>query len=303
MENKFLIPRRIFGKIIFFSVLSGAGSYPLLAAVEKNKKDDSRNYIIYGIGTRYNPQGSQSLSLSYLNIKTKQINKLLHPIPGIVLQKKERITNFTRISDHSFLIATTFLSNASKSRSPNIFIFNYEKGKGILEKPKKITISDLSVNNSIEGVIQKGNDQFLMLVNHPEEKDVKARIETYNSSPNSIKRKLSSNNKLPASFRVLNQDNEGDFYAVSVELHSHHTGTNTLWKSDTQTQRFQKVANLTYMSENWTAGFRSIVCTPNGNLYGLGSEAEDDFNNLYEINARTGKLKLIRQFDVINIAV
>jgi hypothetical protein len=300
MNNSFWISRRKFGKILIFSTLTAIAGESLEAATAQPRLGSKSN-LIYGITTI---PGSNQLSLLTLDLKTKAIKTLLSPIPEVILNVNERVTSFSRLSNQLFLIAIAPTIADAQADSPRLAVFSPES-LSTATQSNVLALPEFSASDSIESIVNPQGDELWLLVRKTNQQHHgKPQLLSYDASAKETKGQMIAADTSVPPLRVLSlSPNSKQLYGVSLHGTSHHGGTSSLWQGNLQTHQFQKLTDLSFKKETWGTGFRSLVCSESEVLYGLGTEGRNDFNDVYELNPKTGEMKYINRFDVMNIAV
>lgn len=297
MENNFLISRRKLGIYFIASALvSGIGAPFVNAAVKRTKPSQSN--LIYGIKKI---SGSKKLVLASLNIKTQKVTKLLYPIPGIEIERGERITSFSRLSDTLFAITTAPVMSASRVKGPSLITFSYSPQKRANAKAQQKVLPRLNSSYSISGLIKNADNKLLTLVKRQDLHSSGLQIMSFDTELKNAGEVVLPASRMAASFHTFCRSSNGNIFAVSTEGEGYHAHANHLWRIDEKSRQVRKIAPLILNGRKYGSGFRSLTMSDAGILYGLGSEPEDDFNHIYQIDTRTGRMKLIQKFNFMNI--
>ncbi|HEY9827436.1 MAG TPA: hypothetical protein V6D19_18505 [Stenomitos sp.] len=297
MENNFLLSRRKLGAYFIASaVVSGLGAPLVNAAVKRTRLPQSN--LIYGIKKI---SGSKKLVLASLDLKTQKVTKLLYPIPGVEVDRGERITSFSRLSDTLFAITTAPVISASRVKGPSVITFSYGSQKRANAKAQQKVLPRLNSSHSISGLIKSTDNKFLTLVKKQDLHSSGLQIMSFDADLKNAGEVVIPASRIAASFHTFCHSSNGNIFAVSTEGDGYHAHANHLWRIDEKSRQVRKIAPLVLNGRKYGSGFRSLTMSDSGILYGLGSEPEDDFNHIYQIDTRTGRMKLIRMFNFMNI--
>lgn len=288
------LTRRRFGQLALLST----GTAVVSTLVDRAFAQTS--LVIYGVGARYGnstdaADSEDSLVLESLDITLGQtLDKTTAFISRndrkiLKLSSRERLTDLSLLSNGTFILSSTSAIAEENKPKSNTLRF---MGKST----KKLTVSGLASNQTIESFEVINENSFLALVSQSDS-DSPFKLGKIDRNTGSIS---FLDFTLPAKqrFATLAKCPEGKFYTTSVG----QLGDTTLVHLDLQQGQLSSMAKLSFDGEAWDSGLQSLACSPSGQVFALAGYRYDDVNSLYIVEPRTGAMTLLKEFDVSTIA-
>lgn len=207
----------------------------------------------------------------------------------LTLEPRERLTGLSYLSDGTLIMSSTSTTTEENTpRSSTIRSFG--------NSPKKLTVSGLPPNQTVESFVVTNNDSLLALVGQSNGAPP-FRLANINRNTGQIS---FLNFTLPANqrFSTLAQCPDGKIYATSPGP----LGETSLVRLNLEQGEVINLAKLTLNGTVWDNGLRSLACSPAGQLFALGALRYETTNSVYIVEPLTGAMTLLTEFDVNNIA-
>ncbi len=277
--------------LVLLGVRSGKISADNTAIPEINSSEV--DYVAEYINTASIPVG---LVIQSLDIKTGVVENL--PCPQLLadgctsmISSNEEVSNFTALADGTLVLAITPVIGSKNETEPTRLIV-------LGRSPKVVTLSGLQKQEKLESFVGTHDGKLLGMVmrknGRPPARLVDIHLQTG---------KVTSNSKveLPHDqrFITLTQCPDGTLYTTNVA----NDGTSNLVQLDLEQKKPLMLAKLSWKGGVLNNGLQSLVCAPGGQLLAFGAPRYETTNNLYSVNAHTGAVSLLKQFDVAKVAI
>lgn len=276
MELK--LTRRRLGQLAIASTATAAIGY-----VANRTLAQTPSLIIYGLQPNRKAGGAIVQSL---DVVTKEIKN----VTTVILQRGERFGGFTSLTDGTFVVVISPVRASKRENNPSRLVF-LNTSSTTLELSgltKQETLEDLLVLNdgSLAGLVIRKNKRFPRLVGFD-----------FNTGDVLKGDRI----KLPSTTRYdnLTQLSNGAVITTAVG----DLGDTTLVQLNLGQKSITTKAKLNFNGKQWDSGLSSLTTSPADQLFALGGRRYETPYNLYTVDVNTGKMTLIREWDVAEITV
>ncbi len=206
------------------------------------------------------------------------------------LQPYKQISGLAYLSGGKLVVATNPIEVSKKNNPTRLTV---AQGNSI----KTLEVSGLKKQDKLESLTGTNSNQLLGLVVKSSGKG-DARLVAIDVNTGQIdyteKVKLPGNER----FAALTQCSDGTMYTTSIAP----SGLTTLVQLDLNQKKPVPLAQLTLDGNPWISGLRSLACSGAGQIFALGSGRYETVNSLFVIDAKTGKMTRLRDFQAVRIA-
>ena len=276
--------------LVLLGVRSGKIAADNTAIPEINSSEV--DYIAEYINTASIPVG---LIIQSLDIKTGLVVDL--PCPQLLADgctsmifSNEEVSNFTALADGTLVLAITPVIGSKNETEPTRLIV-------LGDSPKVVPLSGLQKQEKLESFVATHDGKLLGMAmrknGRPPARLVDINLQTGKTTANS-RVELPSDQR----FITLTQCPDGTFYTTNVT----NDGSSNLVQLDLQ-KKSLILTKLSLKSGVLNNGLQSLVCSSGGQLLAFGASRYETINNLYTVNAHTGAVSLLKQFDVSKVAL
>lgn len=290
MNNK--LTRRQFGQIaIATTTVAGLG---LLANQTMAQTPQVSKLLLYGARPDSKSNNPAGVILQSFDVAKTQVQSLgILPIASS-LRPGEKIIDFTSLADGTFIMAIAPTRTSKYEYELNRLVFV----GGTFTMPA-VSVSGLNNQQRLESLLVTNDGSLYALViqknGRPPVDLVKINRHTGVISP-------VEQIKLPPTerFSKLTQSPNGTIYTTLIGWQ----GDTSLVQLDLARGRPIKLAQLHFNGMDWNSGLSDLVSSPasrSNQLFALGAGRYESPNNLYTLDARTGEMALLTQFDVTKI--
>ena len=272
MELK--ITRRRFGRLaIAFTAVAGLGY------LANKTLAQTPPLIVYGV--RPSREGGK-LTLQSLNVERNTVED----VASTTLDVGEKVLGLTSLANGTLILAVGAVRAGKKENAPTRLIF-------LGTSPKTLTLSGLSNEYALESFLGLNDGSLVGLVirknNMPP-----VRLADINVSTGDIS--FTDRINLPAHerFSQLMETPNGTLYTTLVKK----LGNTTLVRLDLAQGKVIDIAQLNIDGRVWNSGLNDIISSPTspmGNLFALGAPRYAPSYNLYNVDAETGAMTLLRE--------
>lgn len=228
-----------------------------------------------------------SVFLQSLNLVTNTVEDLT----TTPLNIGEKLIAFTSLADGTLVLAIGAARTGKKENAPTRLVF-------LGKSPKTVTLSGLKKQEGLES-LQGANDGSLIgLVNR---KNNQSAVKLVNINTSNGEITLNNKIKLTATkrFSELAQVSNSTIYTIDVG----QEGEVTLVSLDLGQDKVIQRSQLKFNNEVWNSGLNDLVGYSADQIFALGAPRYESPNNLYTVDASTGNMTLIREFDVTKITL
>ncbi len=206
------------------------------------------------------------------------------------LQPYKQVSGLASLSGGKLVVATNPIDVQKKNNPTRITV---TQGNSI----KTLEVSGLKKQDLLESLTGTNNNQLFGLVVKSSGKG-NARLVAIDINTGQIdyteKVKLPGNER----FAALSQCSDGTMYTTSIAP----SGLTTLVQLDLNQKQPVPLAQLSLDGKPWLSGLRSLACSGAGQIFALGSGRYETVNSLFVIDAKTGKMTRLREFQAVRIA-
>ena len=277
--------------LILLGVRSGRITADNTAIPEINSSEV--DYIAEYINTASIPVG---LVMQSLDIKTGLVVNL--PCPQLladgctsIISSNEEVSNLTALADGTLVLAITPVIGSKNETEPTRLIV-------LGDSAQVVPLSGLQKQEKLESFVATHDGRLLGMVmrknGRPPARLVDINLQTGKITANS-RVELPSDQR----FITLTQCPDGTFYTTNVA----NDGSSNLVQLDLEQKKSLMLAKLSLKSGVLNNGLQSLVCSPGGQLLAFGASRYETINNLYTVNAHTGAVSLLKQFDVTKVVL
>jgi hypothetical protein len=206
------------------------------------------------------------------------------------LQPYKQVSGLASLSGGILAIATNPIDVQKKNNPTRITV---TQGSSV----KTLEVLGLKKQDMLESLTGTNNDQLFGLVVKSNGKG-DARLVEIDINTGQIdyteKVKLPGNER----FSTLSQCSDGTMYTTSVA----QSGLTTLVQLDLNQKKPIALAKLSLDGNPWISGLRSLACSDAGQIFALGGGRYEILNSLLLVDAKTGNISRLREFQAVSIA-
>ncbi len=274
--NQRLTRRRFAQMAIASTTVAGLGYFA-------NKTFAQNQLTLYGARP---DSKAGAVFLQALNLVTNTVEDLT----TTPLDIGEKLIGLTSLAD-GIVLAIGAARTGKKENAPTRLVF-------LAKSPRNVTLSGLKKQEGLES-LQGANDGSLIgLVNR---KNNQSAVKLVNINTSNGEITLNNKIKLTATkrFSELAQVSNSTIYTIDVG----QEGEVTLVSLDLGQDRVIQRAQLKFNNEVWNSGLSDLVGYSANQIFALGAPRYESPNNLYTVDASTGNMTLLREFDVTKITL
>ena len=206
------------------------------------------------------------------------------------LQPYKKVSGLASLSNGKIVVATN-PTNVNKKGNPTRITVSQSGSIKTLE------VLGLKKQDVLESLAGTNTDQLFGLVVSLKDKG-DARLVAIDINTGQIdyteKVKLPGNER----FSTLTQCSDSIMYTTSTA----RSGVTTLVQLDLNQKKPVPLAQLSLDGKPWISGLKSLACSGASQLFALGSGRYETRNSLFLIDAKTGKMTRLREFDAVRAA-
>lgn len=273
MEPK--LTRRRFGRLAIASTAVAGLGY----LANKTFAQTRSPLVVYGV--RPSREGGK-LTLQSLNVESGTVQD----VTTATLDDGEKVIGLTSLANGALVLAVGPVRAGKKENAPTRLIF-------LGKSPRTLTLSGLGSQYALESFLGLNDGSLVGLVNRKNNMPP-VRVVDINVSTGNIS--FTDRVNLPAQerFSQLMETPNGTLYTTLVKK----LGNTTLVRLDLAQGRVIDLAQLNFNGRVWNSGLNDMVSSPTspmGKLFALGAPRYASFYNLYNVDADTGAMTLLRE--------
>jgi hypothetical protein len=262
------------------SILAGPPSPPQLLGVQRGK-------IPPGSAPNAVPLAVLSMDLATGRVQTIPVAQFLQDGTTPVFSVNETFTAWTALADGSLLVAITPVT-ANKDGSQTTRLARLRPADA-----KAMPSRGLNRQEQLSGLVVTGAGTLLGLA-YKRNGTPSARLVTIDPQTSAVAEYAQVHVPTDRRFTTLAQCPDGRLYSTGVG----NAGDTYLVQLDTGKSQL-----VTLNGEVWNSCFASVTCTPDNQLLALGAPRYKTPNAVYRLDATSGALSPVRDFDVARLTV
>jgi hypothetical protein len=247
---------------------------------------DALTGVLYGARETGNNIAVASTDLAQPQAPVRRILSVPKTVEG------ERLGGFVQQLDGTLALYTIRPATDPRPQSTRLIVLQRPNALAPSAPRVERLISGLGRRTAISSLVPFDTTRMVALVSHLTDTPP-YRFAVLNVADSQIR--LASGFPLPSGVRHANLTHcpDGTFYSTAT---APQIGT-TLVRVDFRGRRLQRVARLSLQGNSLGNDLAALACGPDGILYGLADPTYLGTKSLYEIDARNGNLRFVREFD------